>query len=148
MTWRRNHLLKLFLAPLFLLQVPLAYLLATGHLPPRELLLVGPPSTVALFAGYVWLVNRPFREVTQVARAGDDLLVGYVRELRRRRLRARIFAAVNLALTVFCVGVALVDGDGIVLYALLCALVFAGWAAYDLALALPRLKLALEEAGT
>ena len=148
MAWRRNYLLKLILAPLFLLQVPLAFLFATGHLPPRELLLAGPPSTVAIFVAYVWLVNRPFREVTAVVRGSDDLLRGYVRELRRRRLRARIFATVHVALTVCSLGIAVVDrDDGMVLYALLCVLVFGAWALYDLMLALPRLKQALEEAG-
>ncbi len=58
----RAYRLKLWLAPLFLLQIPVMYLLATGHLPALHILLQA-PGTVAVFLAYVWLVNRPFREV-------------------------------------------------------------------------------------
>lgn len=147
--WQRRQRLELWLAPLFLLQVPLAFLAATGKLPPRELLVAGPPLTVALYVAWVWLVNRPFREVLAVARSHDDLLAGWTRELVRKRRRARVFAAVNGAIAVACLAAAVVvDGTTrLAIYSLGCAALFGGWSAYDVALTLPRLRRALAEAG-
>jgi hypothetical protein len=147
--WRRNCRLKLWLAPLFLLQVPLIFLAGTGHLPPRELLLLGPPLTVAIYVGYVWLIGRPFREVLAVARHADDLVTGYARELERRRTRARIFGWINLGLAFASLVSAFgVFGDGgtrLMIYGLGCALVFGGWSAFDFAIVLPRVRRALAD---
>lgn len=145
---RRAYRRKLWLAPLFLLQVPIVFLLAVGQLPPAQLLAAA-PSTVLLYLAYVWLVNRPFREVMAVVRSGEDLVVAYARELRRQALRARIFAAVNLALAIASLLAAVTASVGVRprLYFFGCVLVFGAWAAYDLGVKLPRLRRALAEAG-
>jgi hypothetical protein len=142
---RRGQRLKLYLAPLFLLQVPLVLLVGTGQLPTGEpLFLVGPPVTVALYLGWIWLVGRPFREVLAVVQAEDELLVAYERELRRRRSRARVFAALN---TIFAAtGVALaVANPHKALAGVFVAIVFAAWAALDLLRTLPHIRRALAE---
>jgi hypothetical protein len=142
----RSYRRKLWLAPIFLLQVPLIFLLGTGHLPPRELLTVGPFATVGLYLGYLWLVNRPFREVMAVVKHGDDLLLGYTRELRRQRLRARIFVVYNGLLALGCLGGVLAAPNlRVRLFSLGCTLLFAAWTAYDLRWKLPRLRRALAE---
>ncbi len=145
---RASYVRKLWLAPLFVLQAPLIFLLGVGHAPPAALLAAA-PATVGLYLGYVWLVNLPFREVMKVAKAGDDLLRGYVRELQRQQLRARIFVAANLLFTAVSLGSALLIDQGmrLRLYLLGCALVFGAWAAYDLRSKLPRLRRALAENG-
>jgi hypothetical protein len=143
---RRAHRLKLWLAPLFLLQLPVSFLLATGHLPSLLLLVTIPQGTVVIFLVYVWLVNRPFREVLAVARAREDLMRGYERELLRRQLRARIFAVVNAGLALAGIVAAFFQPTArLVFYALGCALLFLGWAAYDVLRNLPRLGRALSE---
>jgi hypothetical protein len=139
---------KLWVAPLFLLQLPLAFLLGTGHLPDRQLLAVVPAANVAIYLGYVWLVSRPFRELMAVVKSGEDLLRGYLRELRRQRLRARIFVVVNLVLATALLATAATEPAlRLRLYALGCALLFGGWAAFDLRATLPRLARALGEVG-
>jgi anti-sigma factor RsiW len=145
---RRAYRRKLWLAPLFLLQVPLCVLLATGRMPDATMLAIGPASTVAIYVAWVWMVNRPFREVLAVVRSPDDLLRAYRRELRRQRLRSRIFAAVNGAITLTCAAAALFDGDPRSrIYAVGCAAVFGAWTAYDVLWKLPRLGRALLIAG-
>lgn len=139
---QRSYKRKLWLAPLFLLQIPIAFLLATGHLPPRELLIAGPPMTVLIFVGWVWLMNRPLRALARAGRSSEDLVLGYVRELGRQRLRARVFAVLNTLLTVGCLASAAIQPE-IRLYSIFCAAVFGGWAAYDLWVRLPRLRRAL-----
>jgi hypothetical protein len=142
----RNYRLKLWLAPLFLLQLPLASLAARGQLPPAELLAVVAPANVAIYFGYVWLVNWPLRKLLAAARSGQDLVAGYERELRRRRLRAGIFAAVNGTLALACLYPMLTaPGLRLRVYGLGCVLLFGGWAAYDLFRRLPRLRAALLE---
>jgi len=140
---RRSYRIKLWLAPIFFLQVPLIALLAPVRLP-REVLIAGPFATVAIFAAYVWLVGRPFRMLTAAARGRDDLLLGYVRELRRQRLRAWIFAIWNASVAVMSVECAFAFAD-IRGYAAACALFFAAWSAYDVAVTLPRRRRALTE---
>lgn len=145
---RRSYRRHLWLAPIFLLQLPLSFLLATGELPPTELLATMPIMTVGIYLAYIWLVNRPFREVMMVTRHPGDLLAAYARELRRQRLRARVFAALNTALALACLAMALLGEDGdLLLYGLVCAALFGCWAAHDLAVKLPRLGRALGEAG-
>jgi hypothetical protein len=142
----RNYRLKLWLAPLFLLQLPLASLAAKGTLPPPWLLAVVAPMNVALYFGYVWLVNWPLRRLLAAARSGQDLVAGYERELRRRRLRAYVFAAVNGLIAIACLYPALTaPGLQLRLYGLGCVLLFGGWAAHDLFRRLPRLRAALIE---
>jgi hypothetical protein len=143
-TARRDRL-KLWLAPIFLLQVPFVALVAPVKLP-REVLIAGPFATVAIFVAYVWLVGRPFREVVAVVKDGDDLLRGYLRELRRKLVRSRIFAALNASLALISVACALALSP-VRAYAAFCALLFGVWAAYDLAVKGPRLRRALAEAG-
>jgi anti-sigma factor RsiW len=147
-SWQRWHRRKLWLAPLFLLQIPLVFILGTGQLPPRELLIVGPPLTVAIYVAWVWLMNRPFREVLAVARAHDDLLAGWRRELVRKRRRARVFAWVNAALAFGCLAAAFAPGNPIrlMIFALGAAGLYGGWSAWDFAVTLPRLRDALDEA--
>ncbi len=144
---QRSYRLKLWLAPLFILQVPLIFLLGLGHLPPRELLAAS-PATVFLYVAWVWLVNRPFREVMAVVKSGDELLVGYMRELRRQRLRARVFSVIYLFLAVPGLALAF-GGDGLRLrlYGVGCAVLFGALVAYELLAKLPRLRRALAEAG-
>jgi anti-sigma factor RsiW len=143
---RRSYRRHLWLAPIFLLQLPLSALLATGELPPPEMLATMPIMTVGIYLAYVWLVNRPFREIMRVTRRPDDLLAAYARELRRQRLRARVFVALNTALALGCLAIALLGEDrSMLLYGLVCAALFACWAAYDLAVKLPRLGRALAE---
>ena len=145
---RRSYRRHLWLAPIFLLQLPLSALLATGELPPPELLVTLPIVTVGIYLAYVWLVNRPLREVLKATREPGDLLAAYTRELRRQRLRARVFVALNTALALACLVMALLDEDGrMLVYGLVCAALFACWAAYDLAVKLPRLGRALGEVG-
>jgi len=142
----RNYRLKLWLAPLLLLQFPLAALAAKGQLPPLRLLAIVAPIDVVLYLGYLWLVNWPLRRLVAAARSGQDLVAGYERELRRRRLRARLFAAVNGAIALACLYPALTSpGLQLRIYGLGCALLFGGWAAYDLFRRLPRLRAALSE---
>jgi hypothetical protein len=143
---QRSHRLKLWLAPVFLLQTPLAFLVGTGHLPPPQVLAIAPFATVAIYLAYVWLVNRPFREVLAVVKSSDDLLAGYLRELRRQRLRARIFVVVNSVLSVACIAFGLVEG-GVRLswYMIGCQLLFSLWAVYDARYTLPRLARAIAE---
>jgi anti-sigma factor RsiW len=141
---QRSYRWKLWLAPLFLLQVPLIFLLGTGHLPPRELLIAGPPMTVLLFVGWVWLMNRPLRALTRAGQNREDLVLGYARELGRRRIRALVFAVMNTLLTVFWLVNAVLQPE-IRLYSIFAAAVFGGWAAYDLWVRLPRIKCALAE---
>jgi hypothetical protein len=143
----RSYRRKLWLAPLFILQIPLVFLLGLGQLPPRELLAAS-PVTVAIYLAYVWLVNRPFREVMAVVRGGDGLLLGYARELRRQRLRARVFVVANLSLALVSIIEAVVEpGLRLRLYAVGCVFLFAGWAIYDLRVRLPRIERALAELG-
>jgi len=146
---RRNYRLKLWLAPLFLLQVPLTFLIATGHLPPPDVMAVGPVSTVAIYVGWVWLVNRPFREVLAVVKSPEDLLRAYRRELRRQKLRTGAFVAVNGALTLFSAAMiaAVPDLRGKLIVAGVTA-VMAAWTAYDLRWKLPRINRALAALGT
>jgi hypothetical protein len=144
---QRSYKLKLWLAPLFLLQIPLVFLLGTGHLPPRELLIAGPPMTVLLFVGWVWWMNRPLRALTRAGRSREDLVLGYARELGRRRIIALGFAVLNTLLTVACLANAVLQPE-IRFYSIFCATVFGGWAAYDLFVRLPRLRRALAEVRT
>jgi hypothetical protein len=139
---RTNHRLKLWLAPLFLLQVPLIFLIGTGHLPPKEMLYAGPPLTVAIYLAWVWLIHRPFREVMAVVKNNDDLLRGYVRELERRIVRAKIFVAINALFVVSGVVLAIVFGEPIDLGV---AAFFLGWVALDVWWRLPRLRRAKAE---
>jgi hypothetical protein len=142
----RNYRLKLWLAPLFLLQLPLASLAARGELPPPQLLAIVAPANFALYFGYVWLVNWPLRRLLAAARSGQDLVAGYERELRRRRLRAGIFAAVNgMVALASLYPVLMAPGLQLRLYGLACMVLFGGWAAYDLFRQLPRLRAALNE---
>jgi hypothetical protein len=144
---QRSYRRKVWLALLLVFQVPLIFLLGLGHLPPTELLAAA-PTTVVIYLAYLWLVNRPFREVMAVVKGADDLLLGYVRELRRQVLRARIFVFVNILLSLVCLIAALVEpGTRLRFYWIGCAVVFGGWAAYDLRSKLPRLRSALAEAG-
>ncbi len=142
---RRSYRRKLWLAPLFVLQVPLIFWLGLGQAPPRELLLAA-PLTPLLFAGYVWLVNRPFRVLMSAVLRGDDLVAGFIGELRRQRLRARIFVGVNALLALTCVVQAIVVPElRLKLFDLAGALFFAAWAGYDVGWKLPRLQRALAE---
>jgi hypothetical protein len=104
-----------------------------------------PIMTVGIYLAYVWLVNRPFREVMTVTRHPGDLLAAYARELRRQRLRARVFVAINTALALGCLTGAVLGEDGALLLCLFCTTVFGCWAAYDLMVKLPRLGRALGE---
>ena len=93
------------------------------------------------------LVNRPFRTLMSAVLRGDDLVAGFVGELRRQRLRARIFVAVNVLLTLTCLVQAIVVPElRLKLFELGGALFFAAWAGYDVAWKLPRLTRALAEA--
>jgi len=142
----RNYRLKLWLAPLFLLQLPLVFLAGKGELPPPQLLAVVAPANVAIYFGYVWLVNWPLRRLLAAAGSGQDLVAGYERELRRSRLRAALFAAVNGMIALFCLYQTLAAPVlRMRLYGLGCVLLFGGWAAYDLFRKLPRLRAALTE---
>src|SRR5262249_36297928 len=127
------------------LQFPLLIWLSTGKLPPAPVLAAA-PSTVLMYLGYLWLVNRPFREVLAVVKSGEGLFVGYTRGLRRQMGRARLFAVTNLSL----------PGLGLLLGSLARGLrgrrlglggaaVFGLWAAYALKSKLPRLRRALAE---
>jgi hypothetical protein len=93
-------------------------------------------------------VNRPFREVLAVVKRPEDLMRAYRRELRRQRLRARLFAAMNGAFTLAMAGTALfgVDDAKGRLAVLGAAAVFGAWTAYDLRWNLPRIGRALAEA--
>jgi hypothetical protein len=143
---RRSYRWKLWLAPLFLLQTPLAFLLATGRAPDPQILAAGMVGNVGLYLAYVWLVNRPLREILRGTRG--DLLESYMRELKRQRLRARVWVAINVALTLGCALFAFEQPSvRMVLYALGCATVFVAWAAYDLTWKLPRLQRLLAEVG-
>ena len=143
---QRSYRRKLWLAPLFILQVPLIFWLGLGQAPPRELLLAA-PLTPLLFAAYVWLVNRPFRTLMSAVLRGDDLVAGFIGELRRQRLRARIFAGANTLFTLVSLAqVLIVPEPRLKLFELCGALFFAAWAAYDVAWKLPRLERALKEA--
>jgi RNA polymerase sigma factor (sigma-70 family) len=92
-------------------------------------------------------VNRPFREVLAVVKRPEDLMRAYRRELRRQRLRARLFAAMNGACTLAMAGTALfgVDDTKGRLVVLGAAAVFGAWTAYDLRWNLPRIGRALAE---
>lgn len=135
---RTNYRLKLWLAPLFLLQVPLIFLIGMGQLPPREMLIVGPPATVGIYLAWVWLIHRPFREVMAVVQNNDDLLRGYLRELERRMTRAKVFIVLNTLVVIGGLAVGIVMGDWRDLFV---AAFFAGWIALDLLWRLPRLRL-------
>jgi hypothetical protein len=134
--------LKLWLAPLFLLQVPLIFLIGSGHLPPKEMLFAGPPLTVAIYLAWIWLIHRPFHEVMAVVKNNDDLLRGYLCELDRRVMRAKLFVAINSLFVASGVVLAIVQRDAIDLFV---AAFFLGWVGLDVLWRLPRLKRARAE---
>jgi predicted anti-sigma-YlaC factor YlaD len=142
---RRSYRLKLWLAPAFLFLFPLALLVSGGHVDPK-LYVLAPISNFAIYVAYLWLVGRPFREVLAVAKSNEPLLDGYVRELRRTRLRTWLFVAWNGAAALAMLTAALLD-PRMRLYGTLCALGFGAWTAYDLKARLPRLRRALAEVG-
>jgi hypothetical protein len=142
---RRAYRRKLWLAPLFLLSLPLALLVGGGHLP-AKLFVLAPVSNLLVFLAYLWLIGRPFREVVAVAKSGEPLLAGYVRELRRQRVRTWLFVAWNGSAALVMLAAALFEtGARLRLFGALGALGFGAWTAYDLVSRLPRLRRALAE---
>jgi hypothetical protein len=144
---RRSYRLKLWLAPLFFLQVPLVFLIGSGKLPPIEMLVLGPPATVLLYVGFVWLVNRPFRSLLLAGASTEDLAAGYAAELQRRRVRAWVFIVANLGFVALGLAMALLGPADTRsrLSALFVAAFFGVWAFVDLAFTLPRIARNLAE---
>ncbi len=143
---RRSYRRKLWLVPLVLFALPLALLVSGGRFADPRLYVLFPTSNLLVYLAYLWLIGRPFREVVAVAKTGEPLLAGYVRELRRQRVRTWLFVAWNGAAALIMLASALFGmGARLRLFGALGALAFGAWVAYDLAARLPRLRRALAE---